>query len=309
MPDDAAPIRIGTRGSSLARWQAEWVADQLGRRGVPIQLVVISTLGDRQNGPIAQLDARGVFTKAIQQALLDGQIDLAVHSLKDLPTEPVTGLALAAVPAREDCGDVLVSRAGLAIEQLPPQAVVGTGSLRRAAQLKHWRADLEVQDIRGNVETRLEKLDRGQYDAVMLAAAGLTRLGLADRITQRLPTEKIYPAVGQGALGLEARADDPPIHRAARLLDDPATHQAVLAERALLAALRGGCLAPVGAWGRTHGEDVLRLDAVVLDPTGRQRITVTVQGSPADAADLGRQAATELLGQGAAQLIAASRNP
>ncbi len=143
----------------------------------------------------------------------------------------------------------------------------------------------------------------------MLAAAGLTRLGLADRITQRLPTEKIYPAVGQGALGLEARADDPPIHRAARLLDDPATHQAVLAERALLAALRGGCLAPVGAWGRTHGEDVLRLDAVVLDPTGRQRITVTVQGSPADAADLGRQAATELLGQGAAQLIAASRNP
>ncbi|MDH3716508.1 MAG: hydroxymethylbilane synthase [Planctomycetota bacterium] len=303
----ATPIRIGTRGSSLARWQAEWVADQLNRRDVPTDLVVVSTLGDQRSGPIASLDERGVFTKSIQEALLGRRIDLAVHSLKDLPTEPVPGLGLAAVPARESCADVLVSRAGVDVEQLPAHSVVGTGSLRRAAQLKHWRADLEVQDIRGNVETRLEKLDAGQYDAVVLAAAGLTRLGLAGRISQVLPPEKMLPAVGQGALGLEARADDQQVLSAVSSLDDAATHQAVVAERALLAALRGGCLAPVGAWARLTEEGVLLLDAVVLDPEGRQRLTVTVDGPPAECTALGQQAAEQLLSQGAADLIDAAR--
>jgi hydroxymethylbilane synthase len=272
-------------------------------------MVVVSTLGDRRSDPIASLDARGVFTKAIQQALLDRQIDLAVHSLKDLPTEPVAGLGLAAVPARENCADVLVSRDGVELEQLPAESIVGTGSFRRAAQLRHWRADLDVQDIRGNVETRLQKLDAGQYHAVVLAAAGLTRLGLARRITQILPLDRMLPAVGQGALGLETRADDQQALRAVSPLDDAATHQAVVAERALLCALRGGCLAPVGAWARLNAEGDLQLDAVVLDPEGRQRLTVTVDGPLAEGEVLGHRAAEELLAQGAAKLIDASRGP
>jgi hydroxymethylbilane synthase len=258
------PLRLGTRASPLARWQAEWVAAQLARHGVAVTLVPITTTGDRdQRGPVAQIGGQGLFTKEIQRAVLQHEADLAVHSLKDLPTEAVPGLVLAAVPPRAACGDVLVCRAASGLDTLPQGAVVGTGSIRRRAQLWHVRPDLQMRDIRGNVDTRLRKLSDGEFDALVLAEAGLTRLQLADRITQRLPRDVMLPAVGQGALGLECRADDAATQAALKLLDDPPSHACVLAERALLAALRAGCLAPVGAWARADA-GAIDLYCVVL---------------------------------------------
>src|SRR3954465_5516322 len=215
-------LRLGTRGSKLARWQAEWVAGELRRRGHAVELVEIATRGDVEPAaPIEDIGTRGVFTKEIQRALLAGSVDLGVHSLKDLPTEPVDGLVLAAVPERESPADVVVCASALGarlrldpgdqanvLSSLPNEARIGTGSLRRQAQLLHVRPDLQVADVRGNVDTRLRKLDAGQFDAIVLAEAGLRRLGLADRATQVLPFEVMLPAVGQGALGIECRNDD-----------------------------------------------------------------------------------------------------
>ena len=301
-------LRLGTRASPLARWQAEWVAARLRESGVEVELVLISTQGDQnQTAPVGEIGTFGVFTKEIQRALLDGRIDLAVHSLKDLPTEPVEGLCLAAVPPREAAGDALLSRDGRPFEELPPGARIGTGSVRRRAQLWHARPDLEMLDVRGNVDTRLRKLDEGQFEALVLAEAGLRRLGLADRITQVLPKSLILPAVGQGALGLETRNDDAAAKSCLAVLDDAATHASVLAERALLAALRGGCLAPVGAWGRVSGGR-LQLDAVVLSGDGRRRVAAEASGAPEEAESLGRQAADALLAQGAAEMIRAQRS-
>jgi len=301
-------IRIGTRGSQLARWQADWVAGRLREFGIDVELVTITTRGDRQTGhAIGSLGGTGLFTKEIQRALLDNRIDLAVHSLKDLPTEPVAGLALAAVPPRELCADVLVSRDDVSLDQLSPASRIGTGSLRRQAQILYLRQDLEVLDIRGNVETRLAKLDDGRYDAIVLAQAGLLRLGLKDRISQVFATDVMLPAVGQGALGLETRSDDQATQHSLHELNDRRTHQAILAERALLATLRGGCLAPVGAYGRVDEVDNLRLDAVVLDSSGTDRLHVSTNGPAREAEDVGRRAAEELLEQGAADLIATAR--
>lgn len=301
------PLRLGTRGSALARWQAEWVAGRLTDLGQRVELVPITTRGDaRQQTSIGGIGEPGVFTKAIQQALLEDTIDLAVHSLKDLPTERVPGLALAAVPPRASAGDVLVAREADALAELPVGATVGTGSLRRKSQLLHLREDLDVRDVRGNVDTRLRKLDAGEYDALILAEAGLVRLGLEDRIRQRLPQDVMLPAVGQGALGIEARDDDGPTRAALAALDDLASHQAVTAERSLLAHLRGGCMAPLGATARGDGPR-LRLTAVVLSADGRQKLTATEEGAPQGAAELGKQVAEELLRQGAAELIRAAR--
>ncbi len=303
----SASLRLGTRSSPLARWQAEWVAARLEENGVAVELIPISTQGDKQQqGPIAAMGGIGVFTKEIQRALLETRIDLAVHSLKDLPTERVAGLTLAAVPPRGPIGDVLVSREGHTFESLPTGAVVGTGSVRRQAQLWHARRDLQMRDVRGNVETRLRKLEERQYDALVLAEAGLVRLELSDVISERLPRSLILPAVGQGALGLETRDDDDPTRRALRALNDAETYAAVLAERALLARLRAGCLAPVGAWGRRDG-DALRLDAVVLSPDGRQRLEASATGALEDGESLGRRVADDLLAQGAADLIKQTR--
>ena len=296
-------LRLGTRASALARWQAEWVAAQLQQRGAAVELVPITTQGDVKSGPLGQIGGQGLFTKELQRALLDGQIDLAVHSLKDLPTAPVEGLSLSAVPERESTADVLISAKADRIEALPQAARIGTGSLRRKAQLLHVRPDLVVEDIRGNVETRLRKLDDGHYDAIILAEAGLKRLGLADRITQIIPRSTMLPAVGQGALGIETRADDQRTRAALAPLDDLETHQAVLAERTLLFALRAGCLAPVGAWGRVEGGR-LALDAVVLSPDGSRRLAARGSADNAAAVSLGQQVADELLAQGAAELIA-----
>lgn len=309
---DSAPstIRLGTRGSQLARWQAEWVAERVRGVGQPVELVEIATHGDIDRArPIEEIGTRGVFTKAIQRALLAGEIDLAVHSLKDLPTEPVAGLTMAAVPPRESPADVLVTNIAASLDELPHGARIGTGSLRRQAQLRHRRPDLQIEDIRGNVDTRLQKLDDGQFDAIVLAEAGLRRLGVTGRIRQVLPFDLMLPAVGQGALAIECRSSDVATQARVAAIDDPATHSAALAERALLARLRGGCMAPIGAWGRVEA-DRWHLSAVVLNADGTRRIEVHDAmeiTTTTNAEQLGIRVADALLAQGAAKLIAASR--
>jgi hydroxymethylbilane synthase len=310
-------LRLGTRGSKLARWQAEWVAGELRRLGHAVELIEIATRGDLEQAvAVEEIGTRGVFTKEIQRALLADDVDLAVHSLKDLPTEPVEGLMLAAVPARESSADVLVMRAGgkrqgagrkNSFSDLPHGARVGTGSLRRQAQLRNLRPDLQAADVRGNVDTRLRKLDEGQFDALVLAEAGLRRLELADRISHVLPFDMMLPAVGQGALGIECRADDAATRNILLSLNDNATHAAVIAERALLEHLRGGCMAPIGALGQVH-DSTLSLSAVVLSADGARRLTASEVDSPSEAESLGLRVADVLLAQGAAELIATSRN-
>jgi len=226
---DSPKIRIGTRGSALARWQADWVAAELRKLDVAVEMVLISTSGDQQQtDSIGSIGSVGVFTKEIQRALLDDRIDLAVHSLKDLPTEKIEELALVAVPEREAVGDCLISRRGEKFDALEPKARIGTGSMRRQASLLHARPDLQMRDIRGNVETRIAKMEAGDYDAIVLAESGLKRLGLDGKATQVLPKSILLPAVGQGALGLETRADDESAQQAVQQLDHPATHASVL---------------------------------------------------------------------------------
>src|SRR4249919_2686838 len=229
---------IASRGSQLALWQARWVAGQLAAAGHECRIEIIKTTGDKiTDVPLAKVGTKGLFTKEIEEALLDGRADLAVHSLKDLPTELPEGLVLAAVPEREDPRDAII---GMRLDQLPHGAKVGTSSLRRAAQLRKLRPDLVIESVRGNLDTRLRKLDEGQYDAIVLAAAGMKRLGWANRIAEILPAEKMCSAVGQGALAIETRATGPG-HDACAVLDHPATHAAVRAERGVLGALGGGC--------------------------------------------------------------------
>ncbi len=301
-------LRIGTRASALARWQAEWVAARLEELGVEVVLVPLTTSGDRQQrGPVAAIGAKGVFTKEIQQALSDNRIDLAVHSLKDLPTDPVEGLCLAAVPERGPVGDVLICREHAGLDDLPEGAAVGSGSLRRRAQLLHVRPDLRMKDIRGNVDTRLRKLDQGDYQAVVVAEAGVRRLGLHERITQALPVSTVLPAVGQGALGLEARSRDGDALELIGRLNHPPTHAAALAERAMLAALEGGCLAPIAAWARPE-DAALVLTGRVLSPDGTQKVESTLAGQMDDPARLGRRVAERLVAQGADVLIRRARD-
>ena len=298
-------LRIGTRGSRLALWQANFVADRLRALAAPreVALVEIQTAGDQvRDRPLALIGGEGVFTKEIQRALLDGAADVAVHSLKDLPTLPVEGLTLAAVPPRGATGDVVVSVKYRRFDDLPPGAVVATSSLRRRAQLLHRRADLRVVDIRGNVETRLRKLETDGLDATVLAQAGLERLGLSQAITEILDPEWMLPAVGQGALGLECRAGDAATLGLVGRLDDGPTRQAVVAERALLRALGGGCQVPLGA-AAVVSDDRLTLRAAVLRPDGGRRIEGEVTGPPNEATALGQRLARELLAAGAEDLL------
>jgi hydroxymethylbilane synthase len=296
-------IRLGTRNSPLALWQSGWVAEQLRARGCPVQLVPLTTAGDVTAGPLRQLGGEGLFTKRLQIALLEEEIDLAVHSLKDLPTEPVSGLLLAAVPEREDVRDAFVSTRFVALETLPDGARVGTGSLRRAAQLRWQRPDLQILDLRGNVDTRLRKLDEGQYEAIILACAGLRRLQLADRITQALDLSLMMSAVGQGALGLETRASDMEVVQAVQGLDHAATHACVRAERAFLQATRAGCTAPVAAHAREK-DGTIYLQAVILNEAGDQRVDWQIGGPTGRAEELGRDLATQLFALGGQQLLA-----
>ncbi|MBN2580935.1 MAG: hydroxymethylbilane synthase [Pirellulales bacterium] len=296
-------MRLGTRASALARRQAEEVAQLLRAAGREVEIVLLRTQGDRRRrDAVAAFGGQGVFTREIQAALLERRIDLAVHSLKDLPTEEPPGLTITAVPERAPCGDVLISEQADRLENLPPGSRIGTGSLRRRAQLLHVRPDLQMADVRGNVETRLGKLRQGFFDALVLAEAGLIRLELEDQITQRLPLMVLLPAVGQGALAIETRSDDAVTRQAVAPLDHPPTHAAVLAERTMLATLHGGCLAPVAAWGRIEA-DQLRLTARVLSPDGRQKIEADHSAPPSDPVALGRRIAEDLLRQGAAEII------
>lgn len=299
------PLRIGTRGSRLALWQAHFVANALRSLAAPrpIELVEIQTSGDQvRDVPLAQVGGIGVFTKEIQRAVLDGAVDVAVHSLKDLPTLPVDGLTLAAVPCRGSTGDVFISRKHRSFEDLPVGATVATGSLRRRAQLLHRRPDLRMVDIRGNVETRLRKLEEQGLDALVLAQAGLERLGLGAAVTHILDPAWMLPAVGQGALGLECRAGDAATLALLSQVEDPDTRAAVVAERSLLFGLGGGCLVPIGALGSVAG-NVLNLQVAVLPPDGQVRIDGSITGTPDRAEDLGRQLAEDLLARGAGALL------
>ncbi|MGY1665414.1 hydroxymethylbilane synthase [Geodermatophilus sp. SYSU D00696] len=306
-----ATLRLGTRASQLARTQSQTVADALtAASGVPVELVHISTEGDRSAAAIAQLGGTGVFVTAIRQALLEGTVDVAVHSYKDLPTAPEPGLVLAAVPPREDPRDALVARDRLTLGELPPGARVGTGAPRRMAQLRALGLGLEVVPIRGNVDTRMARVVPGDLDAVVLARAGLARLGRLDAVTEVLDPLQVLPAPAQGALAVECRADDERTLQLLAALDDPGTRAAVLAERTTLAALEAGCSAPVAAHAElAEGDDgpELYLRASVTAIDGSDGVRGSVTGPVGDAERLGRELAADLLDRGAAALVAASR--
>jgi hydroxymethylbilane synthase len=288
---------IASRGSQLALWQAHWVQQQLAVLGYPSRIEIVKTTGDKiTDVPLAQVGTKGLFTKEIEEALLEGRADLAVHSLKDLPTELPAGLVLAAIPAREDPRDVLV---GKRLADLPPGAKVGTGSLRRAAQLRKVRPDLWIEPVRGNLDTRLRKLDAGRYDAIVLAAAGLKRLGWEERIAEILSPDMVCPAVGQGALAIETGTTG---LLACQPLNHPPTQSAVTAERSLLSALGGGCQVPVGAYATVAG-DRLSLQAVVISPDGADLVRDRSEGPAADAQRIGRELGEALLAAGADRIL------
>jgi hydroxymethylbilane synthase len=300
----ASILRVGTRGSALALAQSGMVADRIARiAGCAVELVRIRTEGDVNSGPLAVIGGTGVFVTGVRAALLEGRVDVVVHSYKDLPTAPAEGISLTAVPERENPFDALCARNRLTLGELPAASTVGTGSPRRSAQLLSHRPDLQVVPIRGNVDTRLRKVTDGELDAVVLAAAGLNRLGRSDAISQILGTEVMLPAPAQGALAVETRAGVASwFTEAVRTLDDPATRAAALAERVLLRDLEAGCSAPVGAFGQVTDES-LTLRAVVVAAGGGDQFRVLRGGPVTAASELGAAAAADLLAQGAAHLL------
>ena len=306
MPGKATKtVVIGTRGSALAVWQAEWVRARLVEQhpGLDVTLQRIKTSGDKMlDVSLAKIGGKGLFVKEIEDALLAGEIDVAVHSLKDVPTVLPEALEIVCVPAREDPRDALVSRGGRRFDALPAGARIGTSSLRRQAQLLHRRADLRIELLRGNVETRLRKLREGAYDAIVLAAAGLQRLGWSDQVTEYLSFDVCLPAIGQGALGLEGRRDDAFIKELVSGLEDSQTRISVSAERALLDRLQGGCQVPIAAHATGQDGD-LQLEGLVASLDGRRIVRDRVQGSAADARRLGVQLAERLLAQGGGTIL------
>jgi len=298
-------LRIGSRGSVLAQWQANFVRERLAQlAGVEAEIILIKTSGDRfQQANVNQIGLKGVFIKELEDALLDARVDLAVHSMKDVPTEIPSGLTFPAICKREDVRDALVGHEkGASLAGLPQGARVGTSSLRRQSQLRYFRPDLKLLELRGNVDTRLKKVESGDYDAIVLAKAGLDRLGWSARISEVIPTEISLPAVGQGALGIEARAEDRSVLDLLARFDHAETRAAVTAERALLAKLEGGCQVPLGAWGRME-EAQMHLDAAVLSPDGAECIRMHAAGSADKAELLGRDLAHKLLAAGADKIL------
>jgi hydroxymethylbilane synthase len=292
-------LRIGSRGSKLALWQAEWVKARLTEQGHEAEIIIIRTKGDKiLDVPLARIGGKGLFTKEIEDALLRDEIDLAVHSLKDLPTILPQGLTIAAMPQREDPRDVLV---GATLASLPVGARVGTGSLRRAAQLRALRPDIQVLHIRGNVDTRIRKHEEGQYDALVMASAGLTRLGLQSKIGEYLDPTQFLPAVAQGALAIETRASGE-AWQVARGLHDPRAAAAVTAERSLLEHLGGGCQVPLGAHAVLDEADIY-LRAIVVSADGKQQIRCEAKAPIEEAESLGASLAQELLQAGAQQIV------
>jgi len=302
-------LRIATRGSALALWQANYVLEKLAQsHGVDAELVLIRTSGDKfRTASAAQISARagtkGIFIKEIEDALLAGKVDLAVHSMKDVPTETPAGLAFPAITKREDPRDCLVSHDGCVLKDLPPGARIGTSSVRRQAQLRRHRPDLTVLDLRGNVETRLKKVAAGVYDAIVLAAAGVKRLGSADRIAEILPPDVMLPAVGQGSLGIETRADNRDAAVLAATLDDPEARPCVTAERALLRELEGGCQVPLGAWARLEKNGEIVIEACVLSPDGAEFIRQEHRGPASDAEGTGKRLGRILIEKGADRIL------
>jgi hydroxymethylbilane synthase len=299
-------LRIGTRGSMLAKWQAESVRKQLfAATGVDAEIVIIKTAGDKlQLAPLTKIGGKGIFIKELEEALLDESIDLAVHSVKDIPTDTPTRLCFPAVCRRADVRDCLVSANGVSLANLRQGARVGTGSLRRQAQLLHIRPDLDFRDLRGNVDTRLRKVDSGEYEAILLAKAGLDRLGLSQRIAETLSPEVCLPAVGQGAIAVEARLKDAEVASTVGALDDAETRTAIIAERALLAAMQGGCQVPLGAWARMERGELI-MEAVVCSVDGVQYIKERATGAAENAAQVGEQLARQLLDAGAMEILQA----
>ncbi|HKV27319.1 MAG TPA: hydroxymethylbilane synthase [Candidatus Acidoferrales bacterium] len=297
-------LRIGSRGSRLALWQAEHIGKWLAREcRADSEIVVIKTSGDNfQSAPVSEVGGKGIFIKEIEDALLDGRVDIAVHSMKDVPTATSRGLCFPAVTKREDPRDCLVSRHGELLAQLPYGARVGTSSLRRQSQLRYFRHDLRVTNARGNVDTRVRKLETGEFDAIVVAKAGLDRLGLSNRIAEVIAPEIILSAVGQGALAIEARESDQALRETLAALDDTETRAAVTAERSLLAELEGGCEVPLGAWGRIES-GALHLDARVLAVDGSECIALHSSGPTSSAEEIGRRLARELLDAGADRLL------
>lgn len=303
MSAGGAPVRIGTRGSSLAMAQSALVGAAVSAvAGRPFELVAVRTQGDVDRGPLAQIGGTGVFVTAVREAVVDGRVDLAVHSFKDLPTAPDPRVALAVVPRRESPSDVLCAARGRTLATLPEASRVGTGSPRRAAQLLRLRHDLRIVPIRGNADTRLRAVDRGEVDAVVLARAGLARLGRLDAVTEEFDPDDMLPAPAQGALAVECRSDDTSLLRQLAPLDDVDTRRAATAERMVLARLGSGCAAPVGALAVVAG-DRLRLRARVIAPGGTDLCEAEVAGPAAAAVELGAAGAAELLRRGAAGLM------
>ena len=299
-------ITIGTRASKLALWQAEYIAGEIEKQhpACHVELKTMTTKGDRiLDAPLAKIGGKGLFTKELEQAMLAGEIDLAVHSLKDMPTEVPEGLVIGAITARLDPGDAFVSVRYKAIEELPQGARVGTSSLRRRAQLLAVRPDLTILDLRGNVNTRLAKLDAGEFDAIVLAAAGLKRLGLGERIRTILPSAMILPAVGQGALAVECRADDLRIRECIDFLRDPHMTAAATAERAFLRRVEGGCQIPVGVYAEVGADNMLHVEAMIASVDGMRVCRSRTMGAIASAEALGISLAEELLDVGGRDIL------
>jgi len=298
-------ITIGTRGSQLALWQANWVKGAIGRShpDTPVELAIIKTKGDKiLDVPLAKVGGKGLFVKEIEEALLDGRIDLAVHSMKDMPADIPDGLCIGAVPAREEPRDVLITRSDRPLDDLPHSARVGTSSLRRSAQLLHRRSDLTIVPLRGNLNTRLKKLETEGLDAIVLAAAGIRRLGLADRITQILDESIMLPAVGQGALCIESRQADDTVAPLLTALDDGPTRAVVLGERAFLNRLEGGCQVPIAGHGHLDGGSFV-LTGLVCDVDGTRQIKATRSGPVDQNEAVGRELADMLLAEGADRIL------
>lgn len=304
-----AAITLGTRASTLARTQTEWVAGRL-RAAFPdleCTTTVVVTSGDRSQDagvPLPEIGGKGLFTEELERALRAGEIDAAVHSLKDLPTDDARGIVVGAVGPREDARDCLVAHDGLALHELAPGSVVGTSSLRRAAQLRALRPDLEVRSIRGNVDTRVRKVREGEYDAAVLAAAGVRRLGLEDAVTEWLLADTVLPAPGQGALAIQCRAEDAPTLALLAVLEDPAARAETTAERAFLRALGGGCAAPVAALAESLAEGGVKMQALVASLDGREIVRVHGEGDPEE---LGARLAKDALAAGADGILEAIR--
>jgi hydroxymethylbilane synthase len=297
-------LRIGSRGSILARWQAEFVRKQLFQQaGVEAEIVIIKTSGDKmQQFPLTQIGGKGIFIKELEEALLEETVDLAVHSVKDIPTDTPGRLHFPAVCRRDDVRDCLVSHSGTALAQLKQGARVGTSSLRRQAQLRHHRPDLDIRDLRGNVDTRLRKVASGEYDAIVLSKAGLDRLGWSQKITEALSTEVSLPAVGQGAIAIESRVKDQETSEILEKLDDAETRTAIIAERALLSAVQGGCQVPLGAWARIERGELV-MEAVVCSVDGVQYVRQKASAATEQASQLGEHMAQLLIDGGARDIL------